>query len=336
MWIIIYDACFKHTTAGRGFRHFFSMKPMGRALLIQNENHRSSQSHTQTCPFCHFRNGAAALPTLRGKDSQCCDTAPHEGWWSFFVAGRGHQAAAVLYETGCQQSTWGSFKNSLFNTNKSDVYKGGDPPFGSWWVGHLRIPGIAYKPLTLGMFSTDVSSDFWVLWYLPESRSTSSMILIMMLKTLKPNVGSVFWLLPSQILRNTSNPLHVQLPGIHTRWLNQSEGSQDPPLNIEMNGVVSTPISILISYYRMKIHEHQLFCETMWKLLGLNRSPVVKWRYASAAAVDNMPFPNPACATNSLIERWTVDGQGEPWLDNSWKSRSTEPSWTCWTDGDRW
>ena len=120
-------------------------------------------------------------------------------------------------------------------------------------------------------------------------------------ETLKTQFWVCFLTITVSDLRNTSNP--AESP------------SQDPPLKIEMNGAVSTAISILISYYRMKIHEHQLFCETMWKLLGLNRSPVVNWRYlASAAAVYNMPFPNPACATKSLIERWTVDGQGEPWL----------------------
>ena len=53
-----------------------------------------------------------------------------------------------------------------------------------WCISTSRI-----QALTLGMFSTDVSSDFWALLYLPESTSTSSMILIMMLKTLKTQ----FW-----------------------------------------------------------------------------------------------------------------------------------------------
>lgn len=153
----------------------------------------------------------------------------------------------------------------------------------------------------------------------------------------KPNVGSVFWLLPSQIWRNTSNPLHVQLPGIDTRWLNQSEGSQDPPLeNWNEWGCVNTDINIDI----ILSDEDPWAPAILWnhvKTSWIEPFPGCQTKiYASAAAVDNMPFPNPACATNSLIERWTVDGQGEPWLDNSWKSRSTEPSWTCWTDGDRW
>ena len=82
-------------------------------------------------------------------------------------------------------------------------------------------------------------------------------------------------------VENIENPIlglvfdHVQLPGIHTRWLNQSEGSQDPPMKIEMNGVVSTP---MISIYIDII----LSDEDPW-------APAILWNHVKTARIE--PFP---------------------------------------------
>ena len=86
-------------------------------------------------------------------------------------------------------------------------------------------------------------------------------------------------------VENIENPIlglvfdHVQLPGIHTRWLNQSEGFQDPPMKIEMNGVVSTPMISIYIYIYIDII---LSDEDPW-------APAILWNHVKTARIE--PFP---------------------------------------------
>ena len=97
----------------------------------------------------------------------------------------------------------------------------------------------------------------------------------------------------------SSNPRHFQLPGIGTRWLNQSAGSRDPPFEVRMNegGCVKTFQDLWYQYWYHIVGWRSMCTSYVVKPLKTARIEPFPGcqmkKYDAAAAVQYFAFPEP-------------------------------------------